>query len=549
LTAVTSAASLSGCSSDLSCAETATCPPSAVDDAAPDVGRDTSNDATDASSTDRAASADGQGRDARIEGSAGDAGPETRNDGANPADSRVSDGAAIDSTGIAPDSGANSDAARIGDASTDRPDSDELDAGSPTIDVAADLDAALDTVPDVEPPRDAASETGDACALNACGGCGPLGATPGAACGQCGTYVCAADKLSVACEDPGYLRYKSVSVGGYRTCGLTTTGGVRCWGARASGIEDGDPFPPSQDFLTGVASISTGWWYSCAIMNSGALRCWGNNISGQLGDGTTDHRWTAPTMDILAETLGVATADAHTCALSLAGGVKCWGDNFYNQLGDGTTVERHRPPTTETIVGVQAIAAHQFYSCTVTAAGGVRCWGTFSGEYGNGSIASPPTSDLFSGASAVSTGLEHACALMTNGDIRCWGKNTAGQLGDGTTTPHPGPPTTAVLGNAQAVVAGRRHTCALTSTGAVRCWGGNYDGQLGDGTTNNRTDAQTAPEVLNGVSMIASGGADHTCALLTTGRIRCWGNNSYWQLGAGKIVTQTRPIDVQDVCP
>ena len=192
---------------------------------------------------------------------------------------------------------------------------------------------------------------------------------------------------------------------------------------------------------------------------------------------------------------------------------------------------------------------HRLVKHALTGAGGVRCWGTFSGVYGQDPIATPPTTDLFSGVKSISAGRLHACALMMNGDVRCWGDNTNGQLGDGTTTNHPDPPSSAVLGNALAVVAGRGHTCALMANSAVRCWGANYDGQLGDGTTTSRADAQSAPEVLTGVSMIASGGADHTCALLTTGRIRCWGNNSYWQLGAGKIATQTSPVDVQEVCP
>jgi len=212
-------------------------------------------------------------------------------------------------------------------------------------------------------------------------------------------------------------------------------------------------------------------------------------------------------------------------------------------------MDRSTPPSSDVLGDVQAIAAHESYTCALTTAGGVRCWGSFNGVYGTKTIATPPNADLFSGAKAISAGHRHACALMTNGDVRCWGNNEAGQLGDGTTTNHPDAPTSAVMRSAQAVVAGRSHTCVLTSTNSVRCWGVNNDGQLGDGSRNNRIDASTAPEVLTGVSMIATGGADHTCALLTTGRIRCWGNNASWQLGAGKIESPLTPTDVLEVCP
>jgi alpha-tubulin suppressor-like RCC1 family protein len=104
------------------------------------------------------------------------------------------------------------------------------------------------------------------------------------------------------------------------------------------------------------------------------------------------------------------------------------------------------------------------------------------------------------------------------------GRDASGQLGDGTTTNHSSPPAADVLGGALAIVARGNHTCALMTSGGVRCWG-----DIGDGSTTRRS-SPPAADALCGVEAIALG-YQHTCALLTTGSVRCWGYGSLGQLG------------------
>jgi alpha-tubulin suppressor-like RCC1 family protein len=78
----------------------------------------------------------------------------------------------------------------------------------------------------------------------------------------------------------------------------------------------------------------------------------------------------------------------------------------------------------------------------------------------------------------------------------------------------------------QSISAGVAHTCAVLKTGVLQCWGDNGAGQLGISGSNTHTPAT----VLNGVSTIATG-TYHTCAVLTTGGMRCWGDNGLGQLG------------------
>jgi alpha-tubulin suppressor-like RCC1 family protein len=145
----------------------------------------------------------------------------------------------------------------------------------------------------------------------------------------------------------------------------------------------------------------------------------------------------------------------------------------------------------------------------------------------------------------VSLGYSNACAVLDNGAVRCWGSTAHGELGygDSSNTSIGDDETPASMGDvnvggrAVQVSVGTWHTCALLDTGAVRCWGDNEFGQLGYANTKNIGDDEPAGAggdvVLGGAAIQISAGSFKTCALLATGSVRCWGYGADGGLGYG----------------
>jgi alpha-tubulin suppressor-like RCC1 family protein len=374
-----------------------------------------------------------------------------------------------------------------------------------------------------------------------------------------------------------------LSLGDIHSCALQSDGGVRCWGyggldgndnmgqlgyANLNTIGDDEtPFSAGPVQLGGPATqIAAGYDHTCAVLNGGTLRCWGEAFAGQLGYGNVNTIGdnevpvSVNSVNVGGPVTQVATGGAFTCALLANGDVRCFGINDHAQLGqafddligdDESPVSRPVLPVGGVVTQLAAGGAH---ACALLNTGKVRCWGIgLFGQLGYGEVETvgddeTPASagDVNVGATVtqITAGLSHTCALLNSGNVRCWGDGGSGQLGygniqlvgdDESPATKSGALDVNVGGPVVQISAGFTHTCALLANGRVRCWGDNSRGQLGypgvDAVGDDESPALLGDVQLGDTAVKIAAGGEHTCAVLSTGLVRCWGDNAYGQLG------------------
>ena len=328
---------------------------------------------------------------------------------------------------------------------------------------------------------------------------------------------------------------------------------------------------------------TAGYSHTCVNKSDGTVFCWGYNSHGQLGNNSASDSYTPVQVEGVGGTdylTGVSQVEAgnfYTCALKSNGTVFCWGQNSAGELGDGSNSDRYTPVQVKSadgagyLTGVSQLAAGSYHVCALKSDNTVFCWGNDdTGQLGNGSTTRSflPLQVLGAGGigqltdiSQLAAGDSHTCALKSDGTVFCWGYNENGQLGDNSFTNHLIPVQTlgedgvGKLTGISQVVAGSYHTCAIKSDGRVFCWGDNAYGELGNHSTLSRP---TPVQVWNNldnigtfsdVSQLIAGDSD-TCALKSDGTVFCWGDDNYGQLGNIYGPTQYPymyvPTEVQD---
>eukprot|EP00004_Rigifila_ramosa_P017984 TRINITY_DN4428_c1_g1_i2.p1 TRINITY_DN4428_c1_g1~~TRINITY_DN4428_c1_g1_i2.p1 ORF type:complete len:1188 (-),score=177.39 TRINITY_DN4428_c1_g1_i2:1739-4816(-) len=258
----------------------------------------------------------------------------------------------------------------------------------------------------------------------------------------------------------------------------------------------------------------------------------------------------------------IGLGESHACVVLVAQGTaRCWGLNYFGQLGlnhtyDISGPDFQPPPDVSLPADAVLVSLGQSFTCALLVNGRVYCWGYNYGALGIGipdAQIAPTTAANLTGyqITDLSAGPAHVCLLSAAGQVACWGANESGQLGIGinsvnpTVGDQPGempPQAVTLLAAAVQVKCGQEHTCALLSSDQLQCWGRNRYGQLGAGWDSATVTAIPGPALnippIASLALLQSS----TCVLYRTGGVTCWGYNNNGQLGFGDTNTRYSPI-------
>ncbi|KAH3757836.1 cell wall anchor protein [Pelomyxa schiedti] len=232
--------------------------------------------------------------------------------------------------------------------------------------------------------------------------------------------------------------------------------------------------------------------------------------------------------------------------------ILCWGENELGQLGLGDYVSRSSPilMNVEFSKKIKSISCGAFHSAAVASDWSVLSWGSNNfGQLGLGDYLTPqctPTvvPGLF--CKRIYCGGNFTVGVSDSGQLISWGENSSGQLGLGDFSNHCRPQRVRFDNNTgiSLVACGWSHTLISLCSNTLLSCGNNSSGQLGLGDWKTRN-LLTVVEGLFGIPILSmSCGVNHSVVVIESGDVYAWGANNLGQIGVGDCSNKTKPYAV-----
>jgi alpha-tubulin suppressor-like RCC1 family protein len=294
-----------------------------------------------------------------------------------------------------------------------------------------------------------------------------------------------------------------------------------------------------QDWVT----VSAGYADTCGVRNNGKLYCWGRDNEGQIGDGDATGAIAPRRIGSFEDWDTVVAGDTHTCGIRHGGKLYCWGRDDNGQVGDGGELEASilAPRRVGDFEDWATVSTGSSHTCGVRRNGKLYCWGyDFDGQIGNGAagplrVDAPKRIGSFDDWDTVVGGDAQTCGIRHGGKLYCWGYDAEGEVGNGGATGNvDAPQRIGIFDDWATVDAGYTQTCGIRHGGKLYCWGGDADGEVGDGGDNEMS--IDAPRRIGSFEDwgSASAGGKHSAGVRKNGKLYCWGDDFYGQIGDGE---------------
>ena len=419
----------------------------------------------------------------------------------------------------------------------------------------------------------------------------------GAAIDASGTTKASAVEVHYPLNAP-ISKIEAIAVGDKHACALhRDENTIYCWGDNTfgqlgttsmHGLPEQVAVGTSNLTLKGAKYIAAGKERTCIISSSDELFCWGNGAHGILGNETLNTPFPTRVLDsnneMISGSLSVAIGADHACVVGINKKIFCFGLNQNGQLGS-------RIITSTALSNVSVMDTYGHKTCliygdkkTVGCFGGVELSSNTENTVNSFSIEEVKGAlKPFNESISVSVGLNHICIVNSDQQVECIDYETK-------------PPNhvliqtdkNAPLKDIWHVRSRGKWNCGLTrEKGEVWCWGDwkknqwpaakqlnfagkptkdfiqismNEDQICGingvSGIIYCSVDAEISQNAINlqvisdskglpfsGVFSLSSG-KNHTCALNDKNQLYCWGSNEFGQLGVSSLASSSIPLRV-----